>query len=293
MPAIVKMHCRTRAIHTLAVVLTLAAGASFGFAPLACGDGPPHWNVSQASLIRKLEGGFAPSQPIDGGSVARQCRWRPKEQVLQIDGLASGQAKTATVVDLAFRLRLPQEEPSFTPLTYKNDIWYGSTYWTGPNWTRVGKDWHHPGETTPSVRCWRAPRDGRVTVRGAVYKLHLEGNGVRASIFHRGREVWRAEIDGQDNRGVDPQLTRNVRQGDALRFVIHPRGGIACDTTHWDPTITYEAGETFQASKGFGDKQGNGGWFYEMQDSVTTAPPVTPVVHTLGLDMSLRETTAA
>ena len=31
-------------------------------------------------------------------------------------------------------------------LTYRNDTWYGSTYWTGPDWTRVGRDWHHPGQ---------------------------------------------------------------------------------------------------------------------------------------------------
>jgi hypothetical protein len=42
-------------------------------------------------------------------------------------------------------------------LTYRDAEWYGSTFWTGPDWTRVGKDWHHPGENTPSVRRFSAP----------------------------------------------------------------------------------------------------------------------------------------
>ena len=237
----------------------------FAAGPPACGDdGLPQWHVSDGSLIRKLEGGIV-SLPASDGGVTRQCRWLPEQQALRIEGVARNKAQTAPVVTLAFRLRMPPAEAGFAPLTYRNDQWYGSTYWTGPDWTRVGKDWHHPGETTPSVRCWRAPRDGRITVRGAVYKLHLAGDGVRASIFHGGREVWKAEIDGQDARGVEPRLTLDVRQGDAVHFRIHCRGNIACDTTHWDPTIAYDGGETFHASKAFGNKQGNGGWFYEMQ----------------------------
>ena len=103
--------------------------------------------------------------------------------------------------------------------------------------------------------------------------------------------MWKAEIDGQDARGVEPRLTLDVRQGDAVRFRIHCRGNIACDTTHWDPTIAYDGGETFHASKAFGNKQGNGGWFYEMQAAAVTSP-ITPVIHMLGLDLSLRDTAA-
>jgi hypothetical protein len=61
----------------------------------------------------------------------------------------------------------------YTPLVYRDAQWYGSTFWTGPDWTRVGKDWHHPGQNTPSVRRFTAPRDGRVTVTGRVFKPDL------------------------------------------------------------------------------------------------------------------------
>ena len=99
-----------------------------------------------------------------------------------------------------------------TLLTYRDAEWYGSTFWTGPDWTRVGKDWHHPGENTPSVRRFTAPRDGRVTVTGRVFKLHLNGDGIRASIRHNDREVWQAEIDGEDDKGVEPKLALDVKK---------------------------------------------------------------------------------
>jgi hypothetical protein len=51
-------------------------------------DETPPWQVSQASLIRKLEGGIAASQTIEGGTVSRQCRWMPQEQALTIEATA-------------------------------------------------------------------------------------------------------------------------------------------------------------------------------------------------------------
>ena len=64
------------------------------------------------------------------------------------------------VVDWTFRLQEPADA-GYQRLTYRDDTWYGSTYWTGPDWTRVGKDWHHPGEDTPAVRRFTCPADGR------------------------------------------------------------------------------------------------------------------------------------
>lgn len=162
-----------------------------------------------------------------------------------------------------------------TPLVYRGDQeWYGSTFWTGPDWTRVGKDWHHPGHNTPSVRRFDLPRDGRITLAGRVFKLHLSGDGVRASVFHNGSEIWKAEIEGKDDRGLEPDLSLDVRKGDVLRFAVHKRGNIGCDTTGWDPVVTYADGERYQASVAFAAmKQGAGGWSYEMEGSGPFAPP--------------------
>ncbi|MGO8749822.1 MAG: hypothetical protein ACLQNE_28085 [Thermoguttaceae bacterium] len=154
----------------------------------------------------------------------------------------------------------------FANLRYRNEPWYGSTFWSGPDWTRVGKDWQHPGEDTPSVRSFQVPRDGRVTVTGRVYKAHADGDGVRLAILRGKRLVWQAEIEGKDQQGLTPNLTLDVRSGEMIRFVVHKRGTIFCDTTHWDPVIAYADGRQFRASQGFSTtRQGASGWYYQME----------------------------
>ena len=130
------------------------------------------------------------------------------------------------------------------------------------------------------MRRFTAPRDGRVTITGRVFKLHPGGDGIRASIRHNDREVWQAEIGGKDDKGVEPNVTLDVKQGDALRFIVDKRGNIGCDTTGWDPMIAYADGEKFQASAAFAaKKQGAGGWFYEMLgQGKSPAPRKSPIL---------------
>ncbi len=177
------------------------------------------------------------------------------------------------VVGLTAVVWAQEPKAAYPSLRYSAQKWYGSTFWTGPDWTRVGKDWHHPGETTPSVRRFVCPTDGKVKVEGRVFKRHLEGDGIRATIRHNDREVWRVEIDGADGKGKEHALELEVKQGDSLRFVVHKRGGIGCDTTGWDPAVAYDGGERFLASAAFDAKrQGAGGWFYEQEGSSATTP---------------------
>ena len=163
------------------------------------------------------------------------------------------------------------------------------SFFTGPDWTRVGKDWHHPGQETPSVRRFQVPQNGRVTITGSVLKRHLAGDGIRAVVRHNDRDVWQAEIDGTDDQGVDPNLTLDVRKGDTIRFVVHKRGAISCDTTGWDPVIAYDGGRRYQASDAFAKhEQGYGGWFYEMQID-PAADPRAPLLHAFGPDLPVLE----
>lgn len=173
----------------------------------------------------------------------------------------------------------PPADAAFAPLTHREEQWYGSTFWSGADWTRVGRDWQHPGNDTPSVRRFTCPQAGRVTISGRVFKRHLAGDGIRALIRLNEREVWQAEVDGVDEQGVEPNLTLEVKSGDALRFILHKRGGISCDTTHWDPLVVYASGARFQASDSFTAKQqGAGGWFYEMLGSPQPPPSqVAPI----------------
>jgi hypothetical protein len=112
----------------------------------------------------------------------------------------------------------------YKSLQYSTQEWYESTFWTGPDWTRVGDRWHHPGELTPSIRRFNVPRDGQITITGRVFKLHLEGDGVRAAIHHNDREIWSAEIECNDDRGADPNLSIAACRGDSIRFIVDKRG---------------------------------------------------------------------
>jgi len=155
----------------------------------------------------------------------------------------------------------------YRKLTYSRGEWYGSTFFTGPDWTWIGKDWHHPGRETPSVRCFVVPRDGQVTIRGRVFKLHRSGDGVRAVIRHNDRDVWTTEIEGDDGEGIKHDMSLDVRQGDCIRFVVHKLGAIFCDTTGWDPSVRFADDEkVFRASEAFEQhEQGAGEWRYEME----------------------------
>lgn len=182
----------------------------------------------------------------------------------------------------------PCKPAQYTALVYRQAEWYGSTFWTGPDWTRTGRNWQHPGELAPSVRRFDAPRDGRITVTGRVFKLHLSGDGVRVSIRHNATEIWNAEIEGQDGQGVEPSLSLDVHKGDALRFVVHKRGTISCDTTGWDPVIAYDHGDRFQASVSFGSQQGTNGWSYEMEGT-GPVPPAIPKDEPVTIAPALRD----
>jgi len=270
------------------------AALSGAFALGADTAGPSFFKDEPAdSLIRQLEAGPAPS--VEGLAARREHRWLPELGMLLIEttlanpGNAPVKATDVPLADLAFRIAAPGDA-AYRPLTYRDDTWYGSTYWTGPDWTRVGRDWHHPGERTPSVRRFTCPRDGKVTVTGRVAKAHVDPktDGVRLLIRHGDKAVWQAEIDGGDAKGVEPSVTLDVRKGDAIRFIVHKRKLIFCDTTRWDPTVAYADGETFVASKGFStQKQGEGGWSYEMEADDTSAAGL-PTVHALGRDFALR-----
>ena len=110
-------------------------------------------------------------------------------------------------------------------------------------------------------------------ITGRVYKADTNnggGDGVCLFIRQGTQTLWTAEIDGADTRGVEPDLTVAVRKGSVLRFVVHKRGAIFYDTTHWDPIITYtegkaegKRGERFRASDGFAAKAA-ASWSYQV-----------------------------
>lgn len=203
--------------------------------------------------------------------------------------LGGPSAMSAPALEFTIPAEKPADAEGSSAMKYDTREWYGSTFWTGPDWTRVGKDWHHPGQETPSVRRFTCPRDGRVTIAGRVYKLHRAGDGIVARILHGDREIWKAQIAGADADGKSHALTLDVRRGDSLRFVVDKYKTIGCDTTGWDPTIAFGGGPTFSASAAFAaHKQGSGGWYYDM---ISDGPPqkAAATVRSFTTDLALIE----
>lgn len=197
----------------------------------------------------------------------------------------------AMAAESAFSCTFSTDAPPgrYQPLTYSTAEWYGSTFWTGPDWTRVGRDWHHPGQSTASVRTFQAPQAGRVAVSGRVFKRHLSGDGILAAIRHNDRELWSVEIDGQDSQGKAHRLEVDLCVGDRLHFSVSKRTAIFCDTTGWNPEIAYVGGPCFRASEGFDlHRQGGGGWWYDMERSPAADPGLPAVYAFEGPDAALR-----
>jgi cytochrome c553 len=165
----------------------------------------------------------------------------------------------------------------YQPMQYSTQTWAGSTYWTGGEWLRVGKDWQHPEQGAASIRRFDLPADGKVVISGHVAKADAGGgDGVLVEIRLDERTLWKAHIAATDLTGQNPNLSLAVKKGQSLSFVVMAGAGIICDGTRWDPCVTYADGARHQASAAFGQKQGAGGWFYEFEMSPGAAPPAAP-----------------
>lgn len=138
----------------------------------------------------------------------------------------------------------PPDVELFAPLKYQDsDVWQGSTYFgSHVEWARIGKNWLHPGEGVPVAVKFVAPRDGTVLLTGNVRKIHLDANtdGVRAAILVNKDEIWAVDVAGGDGIGETYRIELAVKKGNALRFMVFPRASHFCDSTGWDPVITYK-----------------------------------------------------
>ena len=278
--------CRSLPVGLGVWGLAMAAGAA------SAAEGGTPGGLAEAfanqpvdTLVRRLEPGSGSGEapgPLTAGQEVR-CVEAHGAAVIQTTvrntTAAPQPAGDVTLADWTFRLG-GCHDAGYAKLEHSSAVWYESTFWQGnETWLRVGRDWHHPGDRAPSVRRFTAPADGTVTVSGSVYKAHRDGDGVKVSIRHNEKTVWEHSLAGDDGKGVDPNLKLEVRAGDAVRFVVEKGGQIFCDTTHWDPVITYAGGRQFQASKGFSERrQGENGWSYEMPSQGPDAPGVPRLV---------------
>ncbi|MDR2761964.1 MAG: hypothetical protein LBB88_05135 [Planctomycetaceae bacterium] len=157
------------------------------------------------------------------------------------------------------------EKYKIDEISYQNkEQWLNSTFWSDSSWLRIGKNWQHPSEYSDAARTFETPESGNVNISGNVKKIDLNGDGVIAYILHNKTQVWKNFINGNDNSGLNPQLSLNVKKGDKIRFVINRNKNIFNDSTTWSPVVTYPStGKIFDSTESFSNKQGNGNWRYE------------------------------
>lgn len=160
----------------------------------------------------------------------------------------------------------------YEAMTYREgaEPWYESTFFGGDeHWVRVGRDWQHPGERASSIRAFTAPRSGEIAISGRASKAHIDAgtDGVDVAIRLNDETLLTEYIEGDDAKGILFYIRRQVEQGDVVRFVVSRHNNYACDTTRFDPKITYQdgAGESFAASAGFDARDADEGkvWTYE------------------------------
>ncbi|QXP85927.1 hypothetical protein [Methylococcus sp. Mc7] len=133
------------------------------------------------------------------------------------------------------------------------------TYESSSGWWRragaypiVGSGWQHPGDSDDSVLKFKAPYSGSLSVTGTVADSNSAcGDGVVASILRNGVQVWTATIANGNTTGVSHSLTLGVMVNDSVQFVVN-RGASDknCDSTTWDPTVTYTSTLTTQTING-------------------------------------------
>ncbi len=232
-------------------------------APLSFVAARENLQVEETTIHETIVRGEAPE-----GTLRQKRLWLPDAEMYLLETqieTALPEISPVNVVDWTFRYGGLRDGSHFKALVYSEDTWYGSTYWTGPDWTRVGKDWQHSGEKTSSVRLFTVPRDGKVVLSGRVCKADTNGgDGVRVSIRHNAEVLWQQEIEANDAEGLEPSLPLEVHAGDRIRFAVHRRNAITCAPTRWDPISVYDDGTAFRASDGFA-AQPKDGWSYEME----------------------------
>lgn len=109
-------------------------------------------------------------------------------------------------------------------------------------WVMLNDAGGHPGndQEHAAIRRWIAPRDGTITISGALAHPEAQGDGVRGRIVSS-----QLGLLGQwlvHNKKEDTNLERvNVRRGDKIDFVTDCYGNEAFDSFTWSPTIRFLA----------------------------------------------------
>ncbi|ULA62597.1 MAG: Fibronectin type-III domain-containing protein [Nitrospira sp.] len=123
-----------------------------------------------------------------------------------------------------------------------NNTWQGAEAYLA-----LGSSSGHPGATRDAVRRWVAPNAGTIQLTGRASDGHTScGGGVTVSIRKGAAVLWQQSLANGNTTGIAFALTSSITAGEAIDFVINrgSDGGNACDTTVFDPTISFSPAST-------------------------------------------------
>ncbi|MFC5404746.1 hypothetical protein [Cohnella soli] len=159
----------------------------------------------------------------------------------------------------------------------------GISYWTNMEWdaanslwkgddpyARIAASWMHPEDKYNAVRKWVAPKAGKIMIKGSITlsQPNQGGDGVVVRIKKGGEypfldsDVWGpVTIPGTSTTATNHHILLDVRQGEALYFIVNKNVNYYFDGVNWDPFIAY--GDDYQASANFSSTQGSANWYYQ------------------------------
>ena len=99
----------------------------------------------------------------------------------------------------------------------------------------------HPGNNSDAIRRWTSPAAGNIRITGSV----SDGSGTCGTdgvdiVIKKGSSIlWQTTIAANDVRGGDYDLPTSVVAGDVIDFVVNKKIDNTCDSTNFDPKITF------------------------------------------------------
>jgi hypothetical protein len=125
------------------------------------------------------------------------------------------------------------------PMTFNS----AQNFWQGvEQYLLLTRNGGHPGNGADAVRLWSAPSAGTVRITGSVSDGNAScGGGVTVSVRKGGTVLWQQALANGNTAGVSFNVSTSVTSGTAIDFVINQGadGNNSCDSTTFDPTITY------------------------------------------------------
>ncbi len=205
-----------------------------------------------------LNGPFAAEQAAhlvrrDDIAGAREADERLRRLYAIVFGRAPTGPETAAAAAFLGEPRSPGPAPAppaweygtlaedFQPLPH----FTGKAWQSGParpgsrhGWAALDAGGGRPGEGAARavVRRWRAPREGTVSLHGAIAHVEKEGDGVTARIVHSAAGELGSWTLKSSKAAAEPEGVR-VTAGDTLDFVVECRSDARGDAFTWSPVV--------------------------------------------------------